>query len=965
MVHKAEAAMSEKKQRSNNQERKGKRNRIQIPGFAVVLVLTLLMPLYLFFLSLYTVVNNFYLQLKETTSTVSMLSDSADELMTRLDDIEQDFSVVALNELKLAAELYERGSLINRPDVFRNIFGEQHGYFIVNPDGAVIAGQSEQEVNTDEIKSGIDFYEKDKEGFTYSLSSAGNLMIHGLSDGNYICRIRTKNEERELNRNLEKLEEALVADSNELNSVVITYGDIVISDSSSVLFTIGDTLSDVIDRRIDVYNENFNASTYTAFIDDRPYFVVELPPNSHGLQVHYIVNMAALLNQSILLVLVTFLIILFALMIIMYFIFQFRKVHSLDDPAAEKELKFKTRILMIAAIGITVVSCYYFKTLLGLKTYVLDDDRELDQIEQLIQNNREASESLKDHIDSVYSRQTEVLANYLSAFPEEQTEERLREISDQFGLQYSILFDRDGNEVISSADYINLKLSKNKEDMSYQFWPLLNGTHVIAAEIGTDDLTGLRHQLVGAEMRSAGNEINGLLMTAYSSEVLDKITDSFTVETLLKTHSSSKQNDYILIDPETKDVLYSPFYMMMGGNAEDLGFDEEKLAEGYSGSLIIDGRKYAITQRTIEDKSLYVVLAFSEVYGNRGIFTALIAISAFVIFLIGAWMMRHVRMKEADETVIRRYQETQDRINGQMLEKNLYAEEKTTRLIGVLIQIFGVILFIVLIFREQLLSQDSIIVYVMEGSMRPGMNVFAVTAVLILVLMTAIGVRLAMFILTRLTKIASPQMETYLRLVRSAVEYLSVLICGYVSMTLLGVKMETLLATSSIMALLVGMGAQDLTEDIIAGLFLMFESEFQVGDVIDIDGRIGRVKEIGLHSTKLIDPDNNVVLLNNSSVRNIINRTKNATVAFSTFVLSSDISIQKLEDIFREELPPLKEKYPQFLKEPYFKGVDSFDGGSMECTVAAEVMETSRTEAERILNSEVQIILLRHEITIG
>jgi hypothetical protein len=100
-------------------------------------------------------------------------------------------------------------------------------------------------------------------------------------------------------------------------------------------------------------------------------------------------------------------------------------------------------------------------------------------------------------------------------------------------------------------------------------------------------------------------------------------------------------------------------------------------------------------------------------------------------------------------------------------------------------------------------------------------------------------------------------------------------------------------------------------------------------------------------------------------VRNIINRTKNATVAFSTFVLSSDISIQKLEDIFREELPPLKEKYPQFLKEPYFKGVDSFDGGSMECTVAAEVMETSRTEAERILNSEVQIILLRHEITIG
>ena len=147
------------------------------------------------------------------------------------------------------------------------------------------------------------------------------------------------------------------------------------------------------------------------------------------------------------------------------------------------------------------------------------------------------------------------------------------------------------------------------------------------------------------------------------------------------------------------------------------------------------------------------------------------------------------------------------------------------------------------------------------------------------------------------------------------------------------------------------------TQDIIAGLFLMFESEFQVGDVIDTGGKIGIVREIGLHSTKLIDMNNNVLIISNSKLADIINRTQRTSFAFVDFTVSSEVKIRDLEALFKEKLPPLKKKYPKLIGAPYFRGVSTFSGATMKCGIAAEVMEKDRIPMERNLNKEVLRIL--------
>ena len=57
------------------------------------------------------------------------------------------------------------------------------------------------------------------------------------------------------------------------------------------------------------------------------------------------------------------------------------------------------------------------------------------------------------------------------------------------------------------------------------------------------------------------------------------------------------------------------------------------------------------------------------------------------------------------------------------------------------------------------------------------------------------------------------------------------------------------LTGAGVLALIIGLGSQSLVADILAGIFIVFEGEFQVGDIVIIDGWRGEVREIGMRTT--------------------------------------------------------------------------------------------------------------------
>ena len=78
------------------------------------------------------------------------------------------------------------------------------------------------------------------------------------------------------------------------------------------------------------------------------------------------------------------------------------------------------------------------------------------------------------------------------------------------------------------------------------------------------------------------------------------------------------------------------------------------------------------------------------------------------------------------------------------------------------------------------------------------------------------------------------------------------------------------------------LGAQSLIADIIAGLFTIFEGEYQVGDIVVIDGWRGTVEEIGIRSTRVVDSGGNTKIINNSEITTVINQTQHLSVVSTT-----------------------------------------------------------------------------------
>ena len=93
----------------------------------------------------------------------------------------------------------------------------------------------------------------------------------------------------------------------------------------------------------------------------------------------------------------------------------------------------------------------------------------------------------------------------------------------------------------------------------------------------------------------------------------------------------------------------------------------------------------------------------------------------------------------------------------------------------------------------------------------------------------------------------------------------------------LGVKITVLFAGSAALLVGLGLGLQDLFRDFIAGFIILSERAVTAGDIVNIDGTIGKVKEVGLRTTSLITRDEIILIVPNQKLtsNNLINWSHN------------------------------------------------------------------------------------------
>ena len=227
--------------------------------------------------------------------------------------------------------------------------------------------------------------------------------------------------------------------------------------------------------------------------------------------------------------------------------------------------------------------------------------------------------------------------------------------------------------------------------------------------------------------------------------------------------------------------------------------------------------------------------------------------------------------------------------------------------------------------------------------------------VIVIVLFMMI-VKLVLKIVMEKIKPKTPKGASIYSMVKSFSGYAIALILLIWCLSAIGVNLSTIFASIGIVALVIGFAAESLIEDVVTGLFLVFEDEFNVGDIIEYNGFRGTVTNIGVRVTSIQDPGGNIKLVNNSDMRNILNRSRTNSNAVCDVPVSYAANLADTETALKAIAASLPAKYPEvFRTEPEYLGVQTLDASSVNLRFIAKVSEGDIYKAARLMNREFKI----------
>jgi len=207
--------------------------------------------------------------------------------------------------------------------------------------------------------------------------------------------------------------------------------------------------------------------------------------------------------------------------------------------------------------------------------------------------------------------------------------------------------------------------------------------------------------------------------------------------------------------------------------------------------------------------------------------------------------------------------------------------------------------------------------------------------------------------------------RTVSSLIVGTLKYLFVIVGVIWGLSILGVNTTAVLAGVGILGLILGFGAQSLIEDIITGVFIIFEGQYSIGDIIILDDFRGTVREIGVRTTTIEDAGKNLKVVNNSDIRNFQNRSRHTSLAACEVSVSYDTDLPRLEKLLQDSLPGMLDAHPDlYLAAPRYLGVTELGDSGVAIKLVVETREENIFAAQRMLTRDIRVLFAEKDVEI-
>ena len=706
---------------------------------------------------------------------------------------------------------------------------------------------------------------------------------------------------------------------------------------------------------------SFDSELVSKLIKDRPqtakaagfHWLCTYSSHNNDSALLYLTPLRSLIIRSVIrvsLTLVSELIIFVTILTYFFSVLEYSQTHKLTKQqiAQYRPKSLRRTVLMLGLTGALIVftGTAVFQTLDALHEESIIGAKRISLLFEYVWKN--VSERLSDEKDleeKWYVDHGERIASRIAQDPEAVSREQLQEYCDLFGIDYIMLFDPDGNEILCSADYIGFTMDAGLGENSADFRRLLMGIPFVIHKTSFDPVTELERQFIGVRVPlsgESGSEGYGALIMAIRPNM-----KSFDEIDILSQFSflDNENRLYFYADQETGKILFAGDSTLVGKTAMECGLPERSLQDGYTDFAVFNGHNSYVTMVKQAAADFFYVIRSSVLFSS----TLPMAFSALVGYLLSSLILGFFCLKgynaDAFEIMIGDEQnegKNTDRLEN--VEKNdfsdfsklpvnknrsdiRWADKTPDSQVGMILKIDILLLVIlpILVYIRKY-GDSSLFWFIMNGNWTRGVNLFAFCAIMIVSITGILVLILSSGLLSLAAGFTGRSGETACRMLYSLIYYLVFAVILYYIFEYVGLSMSTYIASLGTASLALSIGAKDMIADILAGVLIVIERQFLVGDIVEIDGVRGKVLEIGVRSTRLLDGSNDIRFINNSNIRSIVNKSIHTTANSAEFTLVTHLTLEQIEELLSREIPKIGEKSDVIISGPVFNGIVKVSG---------------------------------------
>ena len=194
-------------------------------------------------------------------------------------------------------------------------------------------------------------------------------------------------------------------------------------------------------------------------------------------------------------------------------------------------------------------------------------------------------------------------------------------------------------------------------------------------------------------------------------------------------------------------------------------------------------------------------------------------------------------------------------------------------------------------------------------------------------------------------------------LLKSVITGVLVAIFGTMILSQVGVNIAPIIASAGILGIALGFGAQSLVKDFLSGVFMIFEDQFGVGDIVDVGEASGTVEAVSLRVTRLRDLDGTVWYVPNGEILRVGNKSQNWSRAVVDVGVGYDEDLARAKRVLAEVAHDLweDEDYRSvIIEEPEVTGVEALTPDAITLRVLVKTQPMEQWAVARELRQRIK-----------